>query len=978
MSTVTGSRITQGVALVLLSAHVSAAQQTVLSVAPGPLSHPAIVAYRAADAAGAFPVNELPSACTITINGSSTADWESPSCTNAGWPQTFSNSGLTVSARMLVSHNAGPRDALYVFISINGAGNNTTEAAADSLVLMLDTQHTHFDTSDDVGLCFKRNPRTMGVTASLTGSCSAITTLGPVCGAASRWCISSTAGQWTIEAKLYPDDFELGSFTSYWLGTIGGLIRAVDDGGVKVAVGPGVQPSAAMPPAEWANLDLRFAVDVVLVLDLSGSMGALACPVPCPTKLDLLKEAVDQFLNVFEGFGWEADRISVIYFKTNITEYPTAGNLVQFLTNVSTIGSNVEVTSAGGATALGGGLQTAINVLSTSTKPGRKRHVILFSDGMQNVNPMVVDDGAGNLHIENVPGRPASGVSPESPATLLQSTSYNVHTIGIDATEPFIALMSSIANETGGRHQNNPNATETAVMLIQTLVDAMSPHGSPQLLAFRRGTLTGDTATETFTVNRGVRRILFETSWSRGKRLSFQVFKNGKNVTAMGRRMPGPSHQGFVVDLPLQMDSVEVAAEGEWQLVIQGQPGTTYETAALVDEPALKYTAGTRNQQYTVGETIGLTAEVHYAGAPIDDAHVVALVGKPGQGIGTLLSVNPTPATAPSVSPEPQATPAQAKLQLLLEDADLWPRIQPVNRAIELKSVGNGKYEGTFNEADVTGAYPIRFLISGETPEIGKYRRTHSVAAVVRFGPADPDLSEIEVRTIEQTVAGTRALLHLRPKDRFGNYLGPDFADRIKVSLSEGTVIGKPRDLLDGSYEIELLLPANMDPAITITVVEHPLFHGKVSQARPRQFALSLHAGVSLPHGSFNTTHDPGFGITADAEYWWNRKFAVAALLGYHRFGGEGVNPDLDLFHASVAAEARVTTGSPSVLVDAGGGFYNFSPGGSDLGVHAGIGVEFDLSPTVALGATGRVHNVFTTGANTTFSSIQVGGKIRF
>lgn len=146
-----------------------------------------------------------------------------------------------------------------------------------------------------------------------------------------------------------------------------------------------------------------------------------------------------------------------------------------------------------------------------------------------------------------------------------------------------------------------------------------------------------------------------------------------------------------------------------------------------------------------------------------------------------------------------------------------------------------------------------------------------------------------------------------------------------------------------------------------------------------RRYALSLHAGVSLPHGTSNTTHNPGFGITADAEYWWTRKFAVAALLGYHRFGGEAANPDLDLFHASAALEARVITGRPSVLVDAGGGFYRFSPGGgTDPGVHAGVGVEFDVRPTVALGATGRVHTVFTTGSNTTFSSLQVGGRIRF
>jgi hypothetical protein len=638
---------------------------------------------------------------------------------------------------------------------------------------------------------------------------------------------------------------------------------------------------------------------------------------------------------------------------------------------------------------MGGGLQSAINLLpGLGGNPGRRSTIILFSDGMQNVNPMVLEsveaapaDGysGGDFRTDNEPGRPNSNVSPSAPTpTRLDGIGFKVHTIGIDATPPFVSLMNNIATETFGSSQNTTDITSALFQnFIQAVVSSLSSR-SPQLLAYRRDTLSGDTATQVFTVNRGVRRILLELIWPGGKRFSFEVYKDGKEVTQVGHMTSGAFYRMFVMDLPAGAGPDEITAEGEWELRIRGTPGTPYQVAALVDEPALKYEVGSGSAEYEVGQPIQLTAEITYAGAPVDDATVTALVGKPGEGMGTLLSVNPTPTSDPKVPPEPQASPAQAKLHRLLEDAKLWRRIQPLNRIVQLQSLGGGKYAGTFSDTDVTGPYPVTFLISGENVNLGKYRRTQTLSTVVRFGPADFNASEVEVQTIAQTATGRQALLHLRPKDRFGNFLGPDFADQIHVTLSEGIVVGKPRDLLDGRYEIELLLSGNNDPEITITVVDHLLFKGPVSQLRPRRFALSLHAGVSLPHGSFNATHDPGFGITADAEYWFKPKFAVAALLGYHRFGGEGVNPDLDLFHASVAAEARVTTGSPSVLVDAGGGFYNFSPGGSDPGVHAGVGIEFDLSPTVAVGATGRVHNVFTTGTNTTFSSLQVGGRIRF
>jgi hypothetical protein len=151
-----------------------------------------------------------------------------------------------------------------------------------------------------------------------------------------------------------------------------------------------------------------------------------------------------------------------------------------------------------------------------------------------------------------------------------------------------------------------------------------------------------------------------------------------------------------------------------------------------------------------------------------------------------------------------------------------------------------------------------------------------------------------------------------------------------------------------------------------------------IEALEPRPLALSLHAGVSIPNGNFNTGYDAGFGITADAEYWFRPTFAIAALAGYHRFNGALANPDLDLFHLSGALEARIPSGSTAVLIDAGGGIYNFSPGSTDPGVHAGAGVEFEVTPVVALGVTGRVHTVFTSGSNTTFSSIQAGGRIRF
>lgn len=284
-------------------------------------------------------------------------------------------------------------------------------------------------------------------------------------------------------------------------------------------------------------------------------------------------------------------------------------------------------------------------------------------------------------------------------------------------------------------------------------------------------------------------------------------------------------------------------------------------------------------------------------------------------------------------------------------------------------------YVQTFNmspRVSAKGAPPQDTKVTDSIVRRTRQRDSLSAAFDPVFGERRVDLTmptywvHVYRETADSIATGGSKQPILRPQNSFGyrvEHEGDLEGWRHSIRGAEGAHL---EQLAPNFYRLSV--PNDSFAVVTTTIEALEL---------PR-FALSLHAGASLPHGSFNTTHNPGFGITADAEYWWNRKFAVAALLGYHRFGGAGANPDLDLFHASGAIEARVTTGSPSVLVDAGGGFYNFSPGGSDPGVHAGVGVEFDVSPTVALGATGRVHSVFTTGSNTTFSSLQVGGRIKF
>ena len=136
------------------------------------------------------------------------------------------------------------------------------------------------------------------------------------------------------------------------------------------------------------NLEERTPVDVAMVLDLSGSMLSPACPT-CSPKIDVLKDSVELFVQLWTLFTVPDDRIGVNYFRTNINEFTIGPERA-----CSGVGKrpgdhyNVrsQTTVPTNLTAMGGGIQTAINRLTDTTRP---RNIIVFTDGMQNVNPMV-------------------------------------------------------------------------------------------------------------------------------------------------------------------------------------------------------------------------------------------------------------------------------------------------------------------------------------------------------------------------------------------------------------------------------------------------------------------------------------------------------------------------------------------------------------------------------------------------------------
>ena len=190
-----------------------------------------------------------------------------------------------------------------------------------------------------------------------------------------------------------------------------------------------------------------------------------------------------------------------------------------------------------------------------------------------------------------------------------------------------------------------------------------------------------------------------------------------------------------------------------------------------------------------------------------------------------------------------------------------------------------------------------------------------------------------------------------------------------------GTGLNK---LSEGVYTIEV---APSDEAEVETVIE-AVEAGVSLPGDFKRWGLSLHAGASIPHGSFNNIFNPGPNVGFDLEYRFHPQFSVEGIYTFHRFNGETFGsftfPDLNLHQVSINGKLYGNTSPLRPFVNFGGGVYHFDPSSTHGGLNVGGGLQFDVTSNFAIDAMYNLHNVFTPGSNTRFSTVQGGVRFRF
>ncbi|HEX8723124.1 MAG TPA: porin family protein [Pyrinomonadaceae bacterium] len=219
-------------------------------------------------------------------------------------------------------------------------------------------------------------------------------------------------------------------------------------------------------------------------------------------------------------------------------------------------------------------------------------------------------------------------------------------------------------------------------------------------------------------------------------------------------------------------------------------------------------------------------------------------------------------------------------------------------------------------------------------------------------------------------------------------------------------VVSPPRDIF--LNVIVKAAPGVTPPAVTVKLDRDHLGPGETTKGtvvvKPagggttvdqpddgfKRWGLSLHAGASFPHDNLGNAFNPGPNAGVDLEYRFDRRFSLEALYTFNRFRGESFNtsfgpfhiPDLNLHVFSLNGKVYGGTSPVRPFFNFGGGAYVFHPsgGGSNTrgGLNVGGGLQFDVSPNVALDAMYNFHNVFNPSSDTKYSTAQAGVRFRF
>ena len=748
----------------------------------------------------------------------------------------------------------------------------------------------------------------------------------------------------------------------------------------------------------------RHPLDVVLVLDKSGSMGWELPGAPfgsLPVRWTVLGTALEQFEALWEQAA-EADvvndRIGLVHFDSGATGANFAGSIFK-KRGSDPVGPahdwNEVLTAAkapapGGSTAIGKGLNLAFERI-VADPANIDAVVVLMTDGEQNVDPEIQKiAGTDNYALRSV--APFNS-PPVADLDELYLKGIPIQTIAMGTpADPFAQLLDGIAAQTAGTSVVTTTAAGMSAAMQDVLLAALKGN-TLGLLARTQGTVTPPNvfaAPVPLELDASVRRATVVLNWT-GRRGLFEVMfqpPGGGNPIVPTMRKAGANWLVASVDLPANGPS------GTWQALVKGQDLSApagFQLSAYALDGRLKYSLNFGRDRTGTADSLPLFAELSYDGKPLDKiaGGVRVSPARPGEGLGNILHKEASFDLPNTVADQSVYT---AKVAGLARTTKLLDRIGPktTGDSVVLSDDGaggdataqDGIYTGLVPNTRVPGRYRFDVVLEWDDPRTGKVRRVESVEREVVV-VADPQQTPVVVTA---GAAPGSFVIQVTPRDRFGNYMGPGYAKGIQVRLNGAGTVGVATDpQLSGVYSVQVTNATA--PTFTLTVdnttvwKDAPLAPGRSGPSGPGtggKYAIWLALGRTFPHGSFNTLHDSGFAGTLGVEYALNPGTSIEGTLATHRFKGTGAAPDIHVTQLGVNGKWYFGQPAFKPFVTLGAGAYAFSPGSTRFGLNAGAGVQFDVAPRWSLEGRYAYHAIAGNAPNSRYSTVQLGVRYSF
>ncbi len=587
---------------------------------------------------------------------------------------------------------------------------------------------------------------------------------------------------------------------------------------------------ATFTVAPTSGTDLgRHAIDVILVLDRSGSMTMPVDPTAVggagEIKMPLLKSAVSQFIEAWkaEATGVPDDRMAVVWFST------TAAAASGFVRR-DTVGgwdnleTGVNGQTATGATALGDGISIAMQMHDND--PLNDASVVLMTNGMQNTGHQVIPDVTD-------PSKEAFFDLNASAYTPIASKCIPVQTVGVGAPATVQSgLLNTISAQTGGKPDLVANNTIDFSFLNQ-LVEVLKGNTLSTRLQIIDVLQQGSKASQPYPFELGpfAKQAIVVLSWI-GPRfgLALQVRNPGGDPNLAVQTANNAFFQICTVD-----SATINKYPGDWSAVVMRRDSTgavEFHLTVLLVEANLSYWLYFENQDPTPGEPIILHSDMSLDLLPLTglaNSAIQVEVWGPSEALGTNLhnasvSAEVLKNNPPGADPDAFNTPGQRKIQYLISNAGLYPKILPAKLASGFllddgqatsgdRKAGDGSYSFRFTNTKLPGLYRFFVNMDIDTPQTGKVHRFEEHRLEVRI----QELSRDSIKVVNGNVPGSYSI-QVVPVDSFGNFLGPDYDSRLRLRVTGGGILAPLTDpQATGSYTANLTqVPTGADPVISL------------------------------------------------------------------------------------------------------------------------------------------------------------------